>query len=388
MLEYVDRRGTGSEKWDGQEKTFGENGLLGMWVADMDFKTAPCVRQALARLVDEGVFGYNIPPEGYYTAFADWQWERHGYAVDRKWLRFTPGVVTGLNLLVQMLTEVQDAVIILSPVYYPFANAVRNNDRRLIECDLVNDGGAYSVDFEKFERDIVENDVRAFILCSPHNPVGRVWTSEELRRMLDICKAHDVKVIADEIHNDFVFEPYTHHCAATVGSYDDILVTLMAPSKTFNLAGCQNAFVIIPDEGLRQQFDALQKTLAMTNGSMFGYVAAEAAYRGGAAWFDELKQTVWENYTFARDYLAEQLPQAVVTELQGTYLMWIDFGAYLAPAELEDFFQHRCRLAVDYGHWFGKSGQTMVRLNLATSRENVQTAVTAIARELKAMGRA
>lgn len=387
MLEYVDRRGTGSEKWDGQEKTFGENGLLGMWVADMDFKTAPCVRQALARLVDEGVFGYNIPPEGYYTAFADWQWERHGYAVDRKWLRFTPGVVTGLNLLVQMLTEVQDAVIILSPVYYPFANAVRNNDRRLIECDLVNDGGAYSVDFEKFERDIVENDVRAFILCSPHNPVGRVWTSEELRRMLDICKAHDVKVIADEIHNDFVFEPYTHHCAAIVGSYDDILVTLMAPSKTFNLAGCQNAFVIIPDEGLRQQFDALQKTLAMTNGSMFGYVAAEAAYRGGAAWFDELKQTVWENYTFARDYLAEQLPQAVVTELQGTYLMWIDFGAYLAPAEMEDFFQHRCRLAVDYGHWFGKSGQTMVRLNLATSRENVQTAVTAIARELKAMGR-
>lgn len=387
MLEYVDRRGTGSEKWDGQEKTFGENGLLGMWVADMDFKTAPCVRQALARLVDEGVFGYNIPPEGYYTAFADWQWERHGYAVDRKWLRFTPGVVTGLNLLVQTLTEVQDAVIILSPVYYPFANAVRNNDRRLIECDLVNDGGAYSVDFEKFERDIVENDVRAFILCSPHNPVGRVWTGEELRRMLDICKAHDVKVIADEIHNDFVFEPYTHHCAATVGSYDDILVTLMAPSKTFNLAGCQNAFVIIPDEGLRQQFDALQKTLAMTNGSMFGYIAAEAAYRGGAAWFDELKQTVWENYTFARDYLAEQLPQAVVTELQGTYLMWIDFGAYLAPAEMEDFFQHRCRLAVDYGRWFGKSGQTMVRLNLATSQENVQTAVTAIARELKAMGR-
>lgn len=386
MLEYVDRRGTGSEKWDGQEKTFGENGLLGMWVADMDFKTAPCVRQALARLVDEGVFGYNIPPEGYYTAFADWQWERHGYAVDRKWLRFTPGVVTGLNLLVQMLTEVQDAVIILSPVYYPFANAVRNNDRQLIECDLVNDGGAYSVDFEKFERDIVENDVRAFILCSPHNPVGRVWTSEELRRMLDICKAHDVKVIADEIHNDFVFEPYTHHCAATVGSYDDILVTLMAPSKTFNLAGCQNAFVIIPDEGLRQQFDALQKTLAMTNGSMFGYIAAEAAYRGGAAWFDELKQTVWENYTFARDALTGQLPQAVVSELQGTYLMWIDLGAYLAPAELEDFFQHRCRLAVDYGRWFGKSGQTMVRLNLATNRENVQTAVTAIARELKAMG--
>ena len=388
MLEYVDRRGTGCEKWDGQEKTFGEGGLLGMWVADMDFKTAPCVRQALAKLVDEGVFGYNIPPEGYYTAFADWQWERHGYAVDRKWLRFTPGVVTGLNLLVQMLTEVQDAVIILSPVYYPFANAVRNNDRRLIECDLVNDGGAYSVDFEKFERDIVENDVRAFILCSPHNPVGRVWTGEELRRMLDICKAHDVKVIADEIHNDFVFEPYTHHCAATVGSYDDILVTLMAPSKTFNLAGCQNAFVIIPDEGLRQQFDALQKTLAMTNGSMFGYVAAEAAYRGGAAWFDELKQTVWENYTFARDYLAEQLPQAVVTELQGTYLMWIDLGAYLAPAEMEDFFQHRCRLAVDYGHWFGKTAQTMIRLNLATSQENVQTAVRNITKELKAMGRA
>ena len=388
MLEYVDRRGTGSEKWDGQEKTFGENGLLGMWVADMDFKTAPCVRQALARLVDEGVFGYNIPPEGYYTAFADWQWERHGYAVDRKWLRFTPGVVTGLNLLVQTLTEVQDAVIILSPVYYPFANAVRNNDRRLIECPLVNDGGAYSVDFARFERDIAENDVRAFILCSPHNPVGRVWTGEELRRMLDICRKHDVKVIADEIHNDFVFAPYTHHCAATVGSYDDILVTLMAPSKTFNLAGCQNAFVILPDETLRRQFDALQKTLAMTSGNMFGYVAAEAAYRGGAAWFDEVKDAIWANYTFVRDELAARLPKAVVTELQGTYLLWIDFGAYLAPGELEDFFQHRCRLAVDYGHWFGKTAQTMIRLNLATSQENVQTAVRNITKELKAMGRA
>ena len=384
MLEYVDRRGTGCEKWDGQEKTFGEGGLLGLWVADMDFKTAPCVRQALERLVDVGVFGYNFPPEGYYTAFADWQWEHHGYAVDRKWLRFTPGVVTGLNLLVQTLTEVQDAVIILSPVYYPFANAVRNNDRRLIECPLVNDGGAYSVDFARFERDIAENDVRAFILCSPHNPVGRVWTGEELRRMLDICRKHDVKVIADEIHNDFVFAPYTHHCAAAVGSYDDMLVTLMAPSKTFNLAGCQNAFVILPDETLRRQFDALQKTLAMTSGNMFGYVAAEAAYRGGAAWFDEVKSAIWANYTFVRDELAARLPKAVVTELQGTYLMWIDFGAYLAPGELEDFFQHRCRLAVDYGRWFGPGADTMIRLN----HDTVQKATDAIIRALQEMGRA
>ena len=388
MLEYVDRRGTGCEKWDGQEKTFGEGGLLGLWVADMDFKTAPCVRQAVMQLAEQGVYGYNFPPEGYYTAFADWQWEHHGYAVDRKWLRFTPGVVTGLNLLVQTLTEVQDAVIILSPVYYPFANAVRNNDRRLIECPLVNDGGAYSVDFARFERDIAENDVRAFILCSPHNPVGRVWTGEELRRMLDICRKHDVKVIADEIHNDFVFAPYTHHCAAAVGSYDDMLVTLMAPSKTFNLAGCQNAFVILPDETLRRQFDALQKTLAMTSGNMFGYVAAEAAYRGGAAWFDEVKSAIWANYTFVRDELAARLPKAVVTELQGTYLMWIDFGAYLAPGELEDFFQHRCRLAVDYGRWFGPGADTMIRLNLATNHDTVQKATDAIIRALQEMGRA
>ena len=388
MLEYVDRRGTGCEKWDGQRKTFGEDGLLGMWVADMDLKTAPCVQQALARLVEQGVYGYNYPPEGYYTAFVDWEWEQHGYAIDRKWLRFTPGVVTGLNLFVQLFTEVQDAVLILSPVYYPFANAVRNNDRRLVECPLVNDGGVYSVDLARFERDITENDVKAFILCSPHNPVGRVWTSEELRRMLDICKAHGVKVIADEIHHDIVFAPHVHHCAATVGSYDEMLVTLMAPSKTFNLAGCQNAFAVIPDVELRQQFDALQKTLAMTGGSMFGYVAAEAAYRGGAEWFAEVKQAIWENFVFARDRLAEALPQAVVSELQGTYLMWIDFGAYVGAAEMEDFFQHRSRLAVDYGRWFGPGADTMVRLNLATSRENVQTAVEAIVQNIRAMGRA
>ena len=206
--------------------------------------------------------------------------------------------------------------------------------------------------------------------------------------MLDICRKHDVKVIADEIHNDFVFAPHTHHCAATVGSYDDMLVTLMAPSKTFNLAGCQNAFVILPDETLRRQFDALQKTLAMTNGNMFGYVAAEAAYRGGAAWFEEVKDTIWENYTFVRDELAARLPKAVVTELQGTYLLWIDFGAYLAPGELEDFFQHRCRLAVDYGRWFGPGADTMVRLNLATNHDTVQKATDAIIRALQEMGRA
>ena len=385
--EVTSRQNTGCLKYDFAVQRGRPADVLPFWVADMDFPIAREIQEALLERCQHAIFGYSESDDAYFAAVHDWYAKHFGWETQQEWLTKTPGVVFALAAAVRAFTKPGEGVLINQPVYYPFSEVIKDNKRELINSPLVLKDGKYSIDFADLEKKIIEHRVKLYILCSPHNPVGRVWTSEELRRMLDICKAHDVKVIADEIHNDFVFEPYTHHCAATVGSYDDILVTLMAPSKTFNLAGCQNAFVIIPDEGLRQQFDALQKTLAMTNGSMFGYIAAEAAYRGGAAWFDELKQTVWENYTFARDALTGQLPQAVVSELQGTYLMWIDLGAYLAPAELEDFFQHRCRLAVDYGRWFGKSGQTMVRLNLATSRENVQTAVTAIARELKSMGR-
>ena len=253
---FVDRRNTDCAKWDNLKAMFGEADLQAMWVADMDFKVPACVLEAQRNYLNMGAQGYYKVPERYYDAFIAWEKARHGYAVAREHIRFSPGVVAAFNWFIQIMTDPGDAIIVLTPVYYPFLNAVKGNGRTLVMCDLVKRDGLYTVDLDKFRRDIVENNVRAFILSSPHNPVGRVWTEEELKGMLDICRAHGVFVISDEIHHDIVFAPAKHIPSATVGDYDANLVTLTAPSKTFNLAACQNSIVIIPDAGIRKRFDA------------------------------------------------------------------------------------------------------------------------------------
>ena len=204
-IQYVDRRGTDCNKWDGQQNMFGEEGLHAMWVADMDFKVADCVQEALHKYVDLGVFGYMRVPDSYYQACIDWEYENHGYKMEKEWIRFSPGVVSAFNWIIQFMTEKGDAVIVTTPVYYPFLHAVTNNERKLVTSDLINDHGNYSIDFLDFEKKIIENNVKLFILCSPHNPVGRVWKKEELRQLLDICKKHHVFVISDEIHQDLVY---------------------------------------------------------------------------------------------------------------------------------------------------------------------------------------
>ncbi len=383
-IRYVDRLGSNCSKWDRQEGMYGENGLLGMWVADMDFQVPEAVREAVHRYADFGVFGYTSPAEGYFEAFIDWERERHGYTVKKEWLRFSPGVVPAFNWWVQIKTRPSDAVIVLSPVYYPFLHAVKGRGRKLVCCDLKCEDGRYSIDFEAFESLIREHQVKAFILCSPHNPVSRVWTKEELQRLLEICRRHGVFVISDEIHHDLTFNGHTHLPTATVGDYDDMLVTLTAPSKTFNLAGLKNAFVIVPDEGLRAEFDAFTKQINVTGGNAVGYLAAEAAYRRGGDWYEQIRDIIWGNYCYAAEALKEALPELVISPLEGTYLMWINFGAYLKPEEIRDFFQKKCRIAVDYGEWFGGDAATCVRVNLATSRENVAECVRRIAAALQA----
>ncbi|MBR2481822.1 MAG: aminotransferase class I/II-fold pyridoxal phosphate-dependent enzyme, partial [Oscillospiraceae bacterium] len=226
MIHYVDRVGSHCIKWDMQENSFGENGLLGMWVADMDFQSPESVQKVLRDYVEFGVYGYTAPAEGYFDAFMDWEREHHGYAVKKEWMRYAPGVVPAFNWWVQIATEPGDAVMVLMPVYYPFHYAVKNNGRRLIAGELHCENGLYSVDFDLFEKTIVEEQVKAFILCSPHNPVGRVWKREELARMLEICRRHGVFVISDEIHHDLEFNGSKHIPSATVGEYDDMLVTI------------------------------------------------------------------------------------------------------------------------------------------------------------------
>lgn len=384
---YVDRKGTHCEKWDGLGERFGREDLLALWVADMDFRVPQCVLEAEKDYLDTGVFGYYHPSEGYYQAFMDWEQERHGYSVQREWLRFSPGVVPAINWLIQIFTKPQDRVMVLTPVYYPFLHAVRDNDRTLVACQLVHQDGQYTVDLAAFETAIAENQVRMFIMSSPHNPVSRVWRREELTAMLDICKKHGVLVLSDEIHQDLTFDGHKHIPSATAGDYSHMVITLTAASKTFNLAGCQNAFVVLPDAKLRKAYDAFTKRIHIREGNPFGYIAVEAVYRGGKAWLQQVQEIICNNYGYLREQLAIHLPKACVTPLEGTYLMWVDFAAYLQPEEMERFFEETCGIAVDYGAWFEGDGQSHIRINLATSRENVEKAFSSILQGLQAWGR-
>ena len=381
-----DRFNTNSRKWDNLSEHFKSEDLLPMWIADMDFKAPECVRKALHDYVDTGAFGYYRAPDAYFDNFIRWEESHHGYKVKRQWIRFSPGIVSCLHWLVSILTRPGDAVLLQTPVYYPFHTAVTATKRRLIESPLVNDHGRYSIDFADFERQVVENNVRLFILSSPHNPVGRVWTRDELKQMLEICRKNQVFVLSDEIHQDILLHGAKHTPAATVGDNDDLIITLCAASKTFNLAGAQNSYIIIPDPGLRRKYDDYMKYLRVFSGNSFGYVAAEAAFGGGEEWLKAVLEEIEGNFDYLNETLLSEFPKLELSPLQGTYLSWLDLGAYVPFADLHRFVEEECRIAPDYGEWFWPSGEVEdchIRLNLATPRCNAEEAARRIGDALR-----
>lgn len=383
MVKYIDRKNTHCVKWDGQTASYGEEGLLPLWVADMDFQVPECVIHALDQYIHFGVFGYHFAPDSYYDAFINWEKTYYSIDIKKEWLRFSPGVVSAFHWIVQFMTQPNDSVIVLTPVYYPFLHAVNNNDRKLVCSELINQDGKYSIDFQDFERKIVENQVKLFIHCSPHNPIGRVWTEYELKTLFDICRKHNVFVISDEIHQDLTFGDAKQLNSFTIGDYSDMMIGITAPSKTFNLAACQNSLIIIPDEKLRSHWDNFTTKLRVTNGNVFGYIAAEAAYSQGREWFEEVKSIIYDNYLYMKERFAKELPFVVVSPLEGTYLAWVDMGHYICAEELETFMQKKCGLAFDYGSWFGgNSSSTFIRINLATSKENIRKALDSIISQL------
>ena len=295
---YKDRKHTDCEKWDNCMERFHENDLLPLWVADMDFEAPECVKEALKKYVDFGVYGYYAVPQSYYDAFIRWEETYHGYKVKQEWIRFAPGVVPAFNWLLHILTKEKDSVIVMPPVYYPMRDAVLNNNRTLVESPLKRTETGYVMDYEDFEQKIKENDVKLFIFCTPHNPVGRVWTKEEIIKVLEICKKYRVYVIADEIHQDIIMSAYEKVTAATVGNYDEILVTLTAASKTFNLAACQNSIVVIPDKKLRELYDDYMVRIRIKGGNAFGYIAVQSAYEGGREWLEEVLEIIEGNYRY------------------------------------------------------------------------------------------
>lgn len=377
-MKYIDRKNTDSVKWDGLQKEFGEEDLLAMWVADMDFACPDCVTEALQNYISAPL-GYFIPPRSYFEAVVRWEKEHHDYEIESEWICVTPGVVPAIYWAVRVFSSPGDGIMVSTPVYYPFMRAVEHcEQRKLVKCELKRTGQSYEIDYERFEEDIVRNNVKLYILCNPHNPIGRVWTKAELRGLLDLCRKHHVMVISDEIHQDIVNPGLGRKkvTAATVGDYDDMLITMAAASKTFNIAAVQNSFVIIPDKEKRKRFQLFMENMSLGSGNAFGYIAAEAALRGGEDWLKDAVDVIFGNYEYIRKRFREECPAVEISELEGTYLMWMDFGTYFAKEEeLRDFLQQQCRIAVDYGSWFGGDGYaSFARMNIATSRENIETA--------------
>ena len=381
-----DRRHTDSAKWDSLRETFGTEDLLPLWVADMDFKTPACVRDALHRAVDQGAFGYYKIPTAYHDAILSWEQRRHRMTWQKDWLRSTSGVGSGLFHVVQAITQPGDAILLQTPVYYPFYRVIRETGRTLVCNPLKENNGLYTIDLEDFERKIQEEHVKVFLLCSPHNPVGRVWTKEELEGMLQCCQRHQVQVIADEIHHDIIMPGHTHISAASLCRDEDKPITFFSASKTFNLAAMKNSVLVLPQKKQRDQFDAFETRLGTSPGSTLDYVAVTAAFSGGDAWLDVVLDEIYGNYLLMKETLAD-LPGVTVSPLQGTYLLWVHLGTAVAPKDLHRFIQEECRIAPDYGHWFFPTGKedTHIRLNLAAPRSTIQKAAEQLHTALKAV---
>jgi len=321
----------------------------------------------------------------YYNSVINWLKEKHNYEIKKEWLRFTNGVVTAIYCFVNIFTKVDDAILILTPVYYPFHNAVKDNNRKLITCDLKNTDGYFTIDYDEVEKKIVENKVKLFIQCSPHNPAGRVWKEEELARILEICKKHNVLVISDEIHQDITMKGYKHIPSAIVanGKYADNLITVSAASKTFNLAGLIHSNIIISNAELRKKYDEEIKKINQTEISILGMLATQVAYEKGSEWLENVKEIIEDNFNYLKTELNKHIPEITITNLEGTYLVFLDLRKIIPIDKVKEFIQDKCNLAIDFGEWFGTSFKGFIRINLATDPEIVKKAVENIITEYK-----
>ena len=367
----IDRKNTYSLKYDiGKMENMPEDALP-LWVADMDFKVSSHIQDVLFRQIEHGIFGYSDVHEEYYEAVKGWMKRRHDWDVESEWLIKTPGVVFALAMAVKAFTNEGDSVLIQQPVYYPFGNVVNNNGRKVVSNTLIQDeNGKYIIDYEDFERKIISDNIKLFILCNPHNPVGRVWSEEELIRLGDICYKHKVIVVSDEIHADFVFKGKHNVFANLKKEYEEISVIATAPSKTFNIAGLQVSNIFIPNKALR---DELEKEIVATGYfeiNIMGLLAAKAAYEHGDEWYEAMREYIAGNIAYTKAFIDEKIPEVKLVENEGTYLLWLDFKALkLSHEELEDLIVNKAKLWLDGGKMFGESGSGFQRINVACPRK-------------------
>ena len=376
----IERKNTRSLKYDFAKAYGMPEGLLPLWVADMDFKTSSYIEDALVERAREGVFGYSEVQTPYFEIVRDWMVRHHDWQPKEDWLVKTPGVVTALAMAVKAYTEPGDAVLIQHPVYYPFSEVITDNGRQVVSNTLYRgEDNRYHIDFEDFERQIVEHKIKLFFLCSPHNPVGRVWTAEELIRLGDICLAHGVIVVSDEIHHDFIFQGSHSVFAGLKKEYEEISIICTSPSKTFNLATMVMSNIFIPNRDLRKRFRKQLDAAGISQLGVMGLVACETAYSKGEEWYQAMLSYVRGNIEFVRDYVAQNLPGVTMTEHEGTYLVWLDFsGTGLSVEALDNLIIHKAKLWLDSGKIFGECGSGFQRINVACPRSVLKEAMDRI----------
>lgn len=376
----VNRKNTNAIKYDLAKKRGKPEDAVSLWVADMDFPTAPCIQKAVAEKAAHGIWGYSRPDNRYYDALKKWYKERHNFEVQNEWVVNTPGVCFALATAVKAFTNEGESVLIQKPVYYPFFNIINSLQRKVVNSSLILKNNHYEIDFDDFERKIVQENVKMFILCSPHNPGGRVWTKQELQKISEICLAHNVLVVSDEIHSDITFGSNVHTVYGSLSEQalkNSIICT--APSKSFNLAGLQFSNIFIADEKLRKAFSKELDKTGYDEPSVFGIVAATAAYSEGADWFDSVKSYIWENILFAKNYIEENASQIKVLVPEGTYLLWLDFSKTgLSDSEINDRVLNKAKVWLDSGSMFGKEGEKFQRINCATPRIILEDALKRI----------
>ncbi len=380
----IDRRGTDCLKHDYAKMFHMPDDLLSLWVADMDFKTAPEITDAIKVAAEHGIFGYTAPGEAYDTAVQNWYRKHFSWETQKEWIIKTPGVVFALATAVRAFTKPGDRVLIQQPVYYPFANVVKQNARELVNSPLKLAGDHYEMDFDDLDEKLADPQLKLMLLCSPHNPVGRVWRKEELCRVEEACLANDVILVSDEIHSDFVWGERMHHILASLDKrFEENTVICTAPSKTFNLAGLQTSNIFIPNEKLRDMYQNAIERIGLFNPNQLGLTACRAAYESGEEWLAEAKEYIHGNVEFTRQFLAENLPKIKLIEPEGTYLLWLDCRALgLSVEALNNKIIHDGKVWLDAGEMFGPEGEGFQRINVACPRSYLEQALQQLVRAL------
>lgn len=375
----IERRGTNSRKWDCLDKLYGRDDLLPLWVADMDFAVSPAIIKAIQKRAEHPIYGYSDCSDKYYESIINWMKRRHNWDIEKEWILFTPGVVPALSYAVKAFTEPGDKIIIQSPVYHPFHTTITDNNRNLITNPLIYKDGHYYMDYEDLESKI-DSKTKMLILCNPHNPVGRVWTRDELAKLGEICIKNGIIIVSDEIHFDLIYKEYTHTVMANVSpKIRDNCVVCTAPSKTFNIAGLQVSNIIIPNEYLRAKFNMELEKNHIVRPNAFGECALIASYDESEEWLDEVMDYIEENKNFFIDYVEKKIPKLKVIKPEGTYLLWVDCSELgMSSNKLKDFFINECRVALNHGEMFGEEGKQFQRFNIACPRSILEEALKRI----------